>query len=467
MINQKTINLIRRQYFQEKMAVELIAARRGYCVNTIYKYLKPEYETADEQTARRLDPKIAPYEEIIREWLTNDTRIYYKQRHSAKRVYERLRELFPTFNCSYKTVTRFYRKVVEEIYADAKSVDTYCPNPGEVEIGCTPIKYTSNRESKTAYILILLFPYSRAAYIQIIKERNTECILSALQRIYEKLGGTPPVQTFMPTTNIYKHYLQDVSDITDKLFLRFIMYYGFKDEFAVPSAELPSLRCGSVIKYLRERLIITMPKASDFAEYNARLLADCERLFERTLSDKKNCVIKDLHEADRKTLLPLPPEPLKIVSFHKQKSNQVCEIVVDKKHRYYLLPELKNRYVYVYLTEDTVSIHNLHNKYIQSFDRYYSEISGDVTDNNQLLYMLRFKPGALLNTKLAELFPDTLSTFLRSIENSKRRPYITAMYRICVESDLTTAIAAVTLAVEKKCKSADDIVKVYNEYGRK
>ena len=40
MLNQKTINLIRRQYYEDKKAVERIATTIGCCVNTIYKYLK-------------------------------------------------------------------------------------------------------------------------------------------------------------------------------------------------------------------------------------------------------------------------------------------------------------------------------------------------------------------------------------------------------------------------------------------
>ena len=80
-------------YFEDKIAVEQIAARLGCCVATIYKYLKADFDTAEEFEVKTFDGIAVPYEPIVREWLTEDTKHYFKQRHTAKRVYDRLREM--------------------------------------------------------------------------------------------------------------------------------------------------------------------------------------------------------------------------------------------------------------------------------------------------------------------------------------------------------------------------------------
>ena len=90
-------------YFEDRIAVEQIATRMGYCVATIYKYLKDNHATAEEFEQKTFDGIASPYESIVREWLIEDTKHYFKQRHTAKRVYDRLCEMY---SCLWTTKSR-------------------------------------------------------------------------------------------------------------------------------------------------------------------------------------------------------------------------------------------------------------------------------------------------------------------------------------------------------------------------
>jgi hypothetical protein len=221
----------------------------------------------------------------------------------------------------------------------------------------------------------------------------------------------------------------------------------------VPNSEAFIPRCGKLIQYYRAKLIPTAPNITDLAAYNRELLTGCDAPLERTANNAKNTTVKARFADDIAMLLPLPAEPFKVVSWKKQKVNRLCEIVVDKKHRYYLKPELKNRLVYVFVSESQVLIYNLNNNLIQTFDRSYSEKPEDITDLKHLLYML-----------LADAMPESLAAFLKVAEKPVRRKYITAMHSICVESDVNTAIAVANIASHKNCRSSEEIMKVFKEY---
>jgi len=56
-------------------------------------------------------PKLEPFKADINEWLTEDKKAKRKQRHTAKRVYDRLVEKYgESFECSYRTVAGYVSK---------------------------------------------------------------------------------------------------------------------------------------------------------------------------------------------------------------------------------------------------------------------------------------------------------------------------------------------------------------------
>lgn len=56
------------------------------------------------------------YEPIIKEWLLEDKNRHYKQRHTAKRVYDRLNELYKDFDVCYSAVAAAFRRIKSEVY---------------------------------------------------------------------------------------------------------------------------------------------------------------------------------------------------------------------------------------------------------------------------------------------------------------------------------------------------------------
>ncbi len=98
---------IRKEYFEKGKSISQIARELGHDRKTIRAYIqKDDWNQKHPNPKKENDfPKLEPFKATIDEWLEEDKRARRKQRHTAKRVYDRLREEFKDkFNCSYRTV---------------------------------------------------------------------------------------------------------------------------------------------------------------------------------------------------------------------------------------------------------------------------------------------------------------------------------------------------------------------------
>ena len=86
-----------------------IARTLGVSRNTVAKYLAEDLSPKAPVTRTPASPTMAPYADEVRGWLEADGRAPRKQRHTAKRVYDRLVDE-RGFDGSLSTVERFVRE---------------------------------------------------------------------------------------------------------------------------------------------------------------------------------------------------------------------------------------------------------------------------------------------------------------------------------------------------------------------
>jgi len=448
--------------YEDNLAVEQIAARTGYCVATIYKYLKDNHATDEETEDKIYDGIAAPYESIIREWLVEDTKHYYKQRNTAINVYNKLKERFPDFEPSYKTIQRLFKRIRSEVFCTKRLKKNLPSVPVGAEVTCTPFPCRIKGFKCNSFVVTMSFPFSRAAFIQVIPERSTEWILTALQNIYEHIGGVPSVHLFTSQTKLYRHRARDISSITDELLMRFIMYHGFKDDYHVPYNEVSRPSVSAMCFHYKKWLLDDVKEISDLATFNKELLPQCDLRGNRIPEFEKNTAttVNELFEQDKAKFLPLPSEPFKIVSWSKRKVDKMAMLSIDSKDRYALAPSMKNRTVFVYLTVEKIEVRNLNQDVIQTFERIYSSNMHDEIDPLHQLYLLRSKPNATLNCKIRELFPPALVEIFATSESRIKSRYINAMWEIATREGVEAAIRYAAKAAEKKITTKEEILKL-------
>jgi len=114
------IESIREMYFRKGMSKSEIAEHLGKDRKTIRKYLQQEDWSVVLQKPMKKGSKLDPYKATIDSWLKADLKMRKKQRHTAKRVIDRLVELHGEdgFDCSYRTVAGYVAEVKSKIYGE-------------------------------------------------------------------------------------------------------------------------------------------------------------------------------------------------------------------------------------------------------------------------------------------------------------------------------------------------------------
>ena len=82
-----------------------VSSRPDVYKRQVQKYVDmDDFNEPPPKPERRLCPKLDPYKPTIDEWLIEDKQAPRKQRHTAQRVFNRLKKECPGFNCSYRCV---------------------------------------------------------------------------------------------------------------------------------------------------------------------------------------------------------------------------------------------------------------------------------------------------------------------------------------------------------------------------
>ena len=86
--------------------ISKISSLTGVDRKTIRKYLEKDDFSPEPPVTKSRSSIVAPYLDIITEWLEEDQKHWSKQHHTAKRIHERLTDEYG-FTGSYDSVQKF------------------------------------------------------------------------------------------------------------------------------------------------------------------------------------------------------------------------------------------------------------------------------------------------------------------------------------------------------------------------
>jgi len=92
MLTMDDIKYIKRMHDCEGVSIREIMRRTGYHYETIKKYLDLNDFNESTRAPRDSSSLLDPLKPVVDQWLADDLKAPRKQRHTAKRVFERLQE---------------------------------------------------------------------------------------------------------------------------------------------------------------------------------------------------------------------------------------------------------------------------------------------------------------------------------------------------------------------------------------
>ena len=233
------IHHIRALFYEQGYNISEIAEATGHDWKTVAKYIdKVDFnETIPVPASKqRFCPKLDPYKPLIDSWLEEDKKHPRKQRHTAKKVFERLARSVPGFDCSYRLVAEYVKFQKEEL--KLKRNEGFLPlehHPGEAQSDFGSAEFYEHERLISGKYLAMSFPWSNTGYMQLFYGENCECLLEGMTAIFKHIGGVPHEIWFdNASTMVTKIIKGGGRDLTDR-FARFKEHYGFKALFMNPA----------------------------------------------------------------------------------------------------------------------------------------------------------------------------------------------------------------------------------------
>ena len=304
-------NNIRDMYFYEGKNITVIAKDSGFDRKTIRKYLNQDNWNEQKEVPLKRSSILDPYKPEIDQWIQDDKNMRAKQRHTAWRVYTRLKEENKEFDVSYRTVSNYVRERKTQVFGDQKGFIPLQHKAGEGQVDFGHADFIENGTRKSGTYLNVSFPYSNSGYLQLYRGESFECLGEGLKAIFEHIGGVPSRLWFDNASIMVTKVLNEGErDLTDS-FLRFKSHYRFQHVFCNKGAGNEKGSVEAKVGYHRRNLLVPMPKFDNIDEYNNDLLRRADNDQNR-VHYKKKVLISKLFEKDLENLLSLPSVPLDV-----------------------------------------------------------------------------------------------------------------------------------------------------------
>ena len=178
---------VRRPHFQGGLSGRKIAHDFGISRDSVSKMLAYSEPPGYRRTVPLKSPKLDPYMDQIDQWLSEDKTRPRKQRHTAKRIFERLRS-----ECGFAGGYTIIKDYVRSKKRGNKEMFVPLSHPaghGQADFG-EALVVIGGIEQK-AYFFALDLPHSDACYIRAYPAANTEAWLDGHVHAFEFFGAVP------------------------------------------------------------------------------------------------------------------------------------------------------------------------------------------------------------------------------------------------------------------------------------
>jgi transposase len=249
-------------------------------------------------------PKLDPFTGIIDCILEEDKRRPAKQRHTSKRIFDRLRD-----EHGYTggiTIVKDYvherRRRQQEMFVPLR----HDPGHAQADFG-EALAVIGGVEQKIHFFAMDL-PHSDGCFVQAYPAETTEAFCEGHNAAFGFFGGVPRSILYDNTKLAVARILGDGKRQRTRVFSELQSHYLFADRFGRPGKGNDKGKVEGLIGHARRNYLVPIPCAANHDELNARLLEDCRRRMGDRLRGHEETIGERL-ERDRAALLPLPPAP--------------------------------------------------------------------------------------------------------------------------------------------------------------
>jgi len=291
---------IRLEVLRGETSKRSILRRENIHWETLKKILKYPEPPGYRSKKSRHKPKLGPFLERIAQIIEDDKAVSKKQRHTSKRIYERLKaEGYPGGSTQVKEAVREIKRVNQEVFMPL----VHRPGEAQVDFGFAVAKIAGVLRKFAFFVMVL--PHSDAFFVMAFERECTETYWEGHMRSFEFFGGVPTRISYDNSKVLVSKVLGGCERKFTDGFLKLQSHYLFREHFCRVRRANEKGVVEGVVKYARLNFLVPVPQVRDLEELNLNLAEACREDLKRRLRGKSGTKAQLLTE-DRAAFLPLP-----------------------------------------------------------------------------------------------------------------------------------------------------------------
>ena len=341
---------VRRRVLTGELSKRAACQEYGINWRTLGKMLAHVEPPGYRRKAKREQPVLGPHVSWIHEVLEQDKQEPKKQRHTAKRIFDRLK-VERGYTGGYtmvKDAVQKWKAVTKEVFVPL----SHPPGEAQVDFGFAYVDVAGERQQVALFVMSL--PYSDAVYTQAFPRECTEAFLEGHNRAFRFIGGVPRKIRYDNSKIAVAKITGSRERQVTKEFQRLQSHYLFETQFCLVRRANEKGHVECLVDFSRANFLVPVPKVGSLMELNETLEGRCRADLERTLRGKDGTKALLLEE-ERAAFLPFPAQECEARRITQAHANSLSLVRFDT-NSYSVPVKYAHRTITVVATVDNVKL---------------------------------------------------------------------------------------------------------------
>jgi transposase len=317
--------------------IRQIARETGHSRNTVKRALREQHR-GYKRRQRQVYPVLDAYLTTIDRWLKADRDKPKKQRHTARRIYHRLKNEHGYAGCE-SSVRRYVREARIRLGTAVSNV--FIPLEAELgkeaEVDWGQCHAILSGEKVRLKMFCMRSKGSGKHFVRCFPCERQQAFFEGHIEAFNFFGGIFPTLIYDNLSSAVVRVLRGKNRKLQEKFINFKAYYSFTPRFCNVNQGHEKGGVEGLVGYSRRNYMVPVPEATDLDTLNRDLLQQCYAYGGHRIAGRSRTVA-ELYEQEKDHLIRLTPVPFDNVEICSGKVDKYATVSIDKNR--YSVPTL-------------------------------------------------------------------------------------------------------------------------------